>query len=328
MKQIIVSAFGGIEVLKLRELPVPEPGKGEARVRVITSAISGADINMRRGTYPKMLTPPFTPGYSIIGEIDKNGSGATRFAKGQRVACLTVIGGQSQFIILPESLLHLVPDGVDPVLAVALVLDGMTAYQMISRKVRLQKGAKVFIHGASGAVGALLSILARRMGLRALGTGSPGKHADLKKMGVEPFDYRQPSFVEAVRNEGGVDAVFDPLGYESFDLSYSMLRKGGTIVGYGFNGSTYAEQKRSIMPSFLKLFARNLIPDGKHATFYSINRKSAHFAEDQAELFRMLASGEIQPPIRALFSLTEVPEAHAYWAGGGQGIGSIVIRVS
>ncbi len=327
MKRIVITAFGGVEVLKLLDAPLPEPGAGETRVRVLCSAVSGADINMRRGTYPMQPAAPLTPGYSIVGIADKNGPGASRFQVGARVACLTVYGGQSEYMVLPQTLLQPVPDAVDPAEAVALILDGMTAYQMITRKVHLAPGQSVFIHGASGAVGALLAVLAKRLGLKAFGTASPAKFEAVRALGVEPFDYHELAFVTEIQRRGGVDAVFDPLGYESFDRSYAMLRRGGVLVGYGFNGGVFSGRRRSIFPSLIRLMLRNLVPDGKRTTFYSINRKSAAFAADQAQLFAWLAAGEIRPPIRKIFTLAETPAAHDYWASGA-GVGSLVIRVA
>lgn len=325
MRQVFVRAFGGVEQLEVREVPRTEPGPFEVRVRVLASAVSGADINMRRGTYPMRLVPPFTPGYSIVGVVDANGNQVHRFKPGQSVAALTITGGQAEFVNVPEPFLHPAP-ALDPVQVVPFVLDGMTAFQMLHRKVKLARGNSIFVHGASGAVGCLLTRLAVMDGVSVFGTASPAKHAAVRALGASVFDYGDAGFVDEILQRGGVDAVFDPLGFESFDRSYRMLKKGGTLVGYGFNQSTFAGTKRPIWFSFARLLSRNLVPDGRHTTFYSINRKSSSFAPDQAALFGLLEASQIKPDIRAVFPMDQIKEAHKFWAKG-EGIGSLIIRV-
>ena len=125
---------------------------------------------------------------------------------------------------------------------------------------------------------------------------------------------------------GGVDAVFDPLGYESFDESYSILRKGGLLVGYGQNLPALTNKPyRTPPPMLLKLFARNLaFWSGKRTTFFGLNRRSRHFAPDLILLFQWLGEGRIQVPIKAVFPLTDIQQAHRTYANSN-GIGSIVL---
>lgn len=328
MRKVQIQRFGDEDVLEIVECARPSPAKGECLVRVLVSALSGADINMRRGAYPMQPPAPLTPGYSIVGVIERNGEGAGRFAIGTTVCALTVYGGQSEYICLPEKLLHAVPAGADPAAAVTLVLDGMTAFQMITRKTKLQSGQCVFVHGVSGAVGLYLAEFAREQNLQVFGTASAAKHEALRPFDVKCFDYRNPeSFVSAVQAMGGVDAVFDPLGFESFRRSYAMLRRGGTLVGYGFNSAVFQNRKRSFYPSFVGLFLRNLIPDGRRSTFYSINRESPDFAIDLATLLARCASGRLKPVIKRSFPMAEIQAAHRFWQSG-DGLGTIVIRIA
>ena len=126
-----------------------------------------------------------------------------------------------------------------------------------------------------------------------------------------------------------MDAVFDPLGFESFDESYSILKRGGVLVGYGMNLPAWTKTpERSVIPSALKLFSKNLfLWSGKRTTFYGINRGSKHFASDLAQLFAWLKDGRISVPIKNTYRLDEIRKAHREY-GSSDRMGSIVIEVS
>ena len=167
---------------------------------------------------------------SVLGKVRLNGKGSSKFKVGDRVACLSKYEGQAELINLPERFLVPIPEGVDLKAAVALVLDWVTAYQMLHHSGHVKSGQKIFVHGLSGAVGGALLSLGRIQGAQVFGTASPSKHEELCKLGAIPLDYANKKWIMAMQALGGVDAVFDPLGYESFDESYSVLRKGGILV--------------------------------------------------------------------------------------------------
>jgi len=270
-----------------------------------------------------------TPGYSMIGTVLDNGTGCTKFAPGTLVACLTKYGAQAERINVPEKFLVPVPEGVDLRQATALILDWMTAYGMLEHSAKVTSGQRIFVHGLSGAVGTALLHLAQLRGAEVFGTASASKHAELSASGAVVFDYKQKEWIREMQRLGGVDAVFDPLGYQSFDESYSILCEGGLLVGYGQNlpALTHTPQTTPV-PMVLKLFARNLaFWSGKRTTFFGLSRGSKHFAPDLALLFRRLAEGSIQVPIKAVFALANVQEAHRTYARGS-GVGSIVLDVS
>ena len=128
---------------------------------------------------------------------------------------------------------------------------------------------------------------------------------------------------------GGVDAVFDPLGYQSFDESYSVLHKGGILVAYGMNLPALTNTPRpSALPVMVKLFSKNLLFwSGKRTTFFGLTRKSKNFTPDLERLFEWLKAGKISVPIRATFKLEEIQKAHREWARSAR-MGSIVIEIS
>lgn len=333
-KRVLIREFGGPEKLELvEETELPEPGPGEVRVRVRVTSAAFTDVMIRKGMYPEVKEkPPFSPGYDLVGVVDKPGEGVTRFTVGQRVADLSVIGACSQYICLPAERLTPVPDGVDDAEAVSLVLSYVTAYQMLHRVAKVQPNQRVLVHGAGGAVGTAMVQLGRLAGLEVFGTASGLKHQMVADMGATPINYKRNGWVEQVQSlsGGGVDAAFDPIGGPSFKQSFSLLRPGGLLVAYGFYNAVLGKQG-SIPVDFMKLKLWNLLPNRKSTTFYSIGalrRKHPDwFSADLAALFDLLAKGRIKPVIGRRMPLTDVRQAHELIEGAGVQ-GKIVLDVA
>ncbi len=208
-RRIVVTAFGGPEVLKYIEEDLPEPGRAEVRVKVLAAGVAYADVLMRRGLYPGTPPPPFTPGYDLVGEIDAIGEGVMQFGLGQRVGALTVRGAYSQFAIVPAEYLVPVPGSLDPAEAVCLILNYVTAYQMLHRVVNVSSGQRILIHGAAGGVGTALLQLGALHGLTMYGTASKSKQDAIVSAGGIPIDYRAEDFSKRVR-ELSPDGVASP----------------------------------------------------------------------------------------------------------------------
>jgi NADPH:quinone reductase-like Zn-dependent oxidoreductase len=329
INKVLITEFGDEDKLVIVEDDIPEPAAKEVQIAVEYSVVCGSDVNMRRGTYPFQKKAPLTPGYSVVGKVRTNGHGASRFQMGDRVACLSKYDGQAELINLPERFLVRVPEGADPRLAVALVLDWMTAYEMFHHAAQVKSGQRIFVHGLSGAVGGALLALAKLKGAEVFGTASSRKHDALRQLNAVPFDYSSKNWISAINERGGVDAVFDPLGFESFDESYSILRKGGILVGYGMNLPGLSGSHRpSMWPPMLKLLARNLaFWSGKRTTFFGLTRSSKHYIPDLTQLFEWLVAGRISVPIKGTFKLRDIKDAHREYASSA-GIGSIIIEVS
>lgn len=328
-KKVLITEFGDESKLTIIENDIAEPKAGEVQIAVEYSVVSGSDVNMRRGTYPFQKKAPLTPGYSVVGKVRVNGKGSSKFHVGDRVACLSKYDGQAELVNLPERFLIPVPEGADPKLAVALVLDWVTAYQMLHHAAKVKAGQRIFVHGLSGAVGLALLGLGKIQGAEVFGTASPGKHEELRQMGAVPFDYSNKNWMSAMKGLGGVDAVFDPLGFESFEESHSVLRRGGILVGYGMNlPSLTKTRQRPIIPVILKLLARNLLFwSGKRTTFFGVRRTSKNFAADLELLFDWLKSGKISIPVKGTFKLQDVQNAHREYASS-KGMGSIIMEVN
>ncbi len=325
MKKVVVTAFGDESVLAIQQADLPDPSSGEVQLSVEYTIVCGADVNMRRGTYPFGRKAPLTPGYSVIGTVRANGQGSAKFRVGDRVACLTIYEGQAELVNLPEKFLIPVPDGLDLKAAVVLILDWTTAYQMLEHAAKVQPGQRIFVHALSGAV----LRLARLKGVEVYGTASAKKHAELRELGAIPFDYSNTDWIAAMQQLGGVDAAFDPMGYESFDQSYSILRKGGIGVCYALNLPAWTHQpQRPMVPEVMRIILKGFFFwTGKRTTFYYIDRKSKSFAPDLEHLFALLKEGKIDPPIKGIFTLDQIQDAHREYASSSRA-GSVVITVN
>ena len=329
IKKVLITEFGDESKLAIVESDIADPAAGEVQIAVEYSVVSGSDVNMRRGKYPFQKKAPLTPGYSVVGKVRLNGKGCSKFQPGDRVACLSKYEGQAELVNLPERFLIRVPEGTNPKLAVTLVLDWVTAYQMVHHAAHVKSGQRIFVHGLSGAVGQALLALGKIQGAEVFGTASTRKHEQLQQMGAIPFDYSNKNWISAMKQLGGVDAVFDPLGFESFDESYSILKKGGVLVGYGMNLPAFTKTpSRPVFPVVLKLFARNLLFwSGKRTTFFGLSRTSKDFAPDLELLFNWLKAGKLSVPVKATFKLQDVQAAHREYASS-KGMGSIILEVN
>lgn len=322
--RIVITALGGPEVLKPIEEDLPTPLPGQVRLKVLVTGVAFADVLMRYGMYPNMPALPFSPGYDVVGVIDAVGENVTSFAVGDTVAALTMIGGYSRYLCVAAAELIRVPASVDPAEAVSLVLNYVTAQQLIHRIAQLQSGQSVLIHGAAGGVGTALLELGQIDGLKMFGTASRAKHDLVAARGGIPIDYKTDDFVTRVlqmTGNQGVDAVFDPIGGSNWWRSYKTLRPGGKkpggqLIGYGMS-SVIDKNKASKLrggASFALLGLLGLLPDGKSARWYSITTEKKHhpewFREDLAHLFALLSEKKIQPLVSERLPLLEAPRAH------------------
>jgi NADPH:quinone reductase-like Zn-dependent oxidoreductase len=313
--RVVITGLGGPEVLKWVEEYLPTPRAGEVRVRILAAGVAFADVLMRRSLYPGTPKFPFAPGYDIVGEVDALGDGVSHFIIGQRVAALTMIGGYSGYTVVPASRLVRVPNGLDPAEAVSLVLNYVTAYQMLHRVAKLREGQRVLIHAAAGGVGTAALQLGELAGLEMFGTASKPKHAVVASLGATPIDYRSENFVARLRElaPGGVDAVLDPIGGKNWWPSYGCLRKCGALVCYG-SQAALSEGKLAAGFGFATLGLVKILPDGKRASWYNVKSLSdtspEMFREDLTRLFDLLCQQKIRPVIAGRFPLREAARAN------------------
>src|SRR5262249_12894003 len=186
------------------------------------------------------------PGWDVVGTVDGIGEGVSGFELGQTVAAMPISGCYAQYVCLPQRKFIPVPVGLDPAEAVAVVLNYITAYQMLHRSAKVKPGQRVLIHGASGGVGTAFLQLGRPVGGEMYGTCS-AQAAVVKGLGATPIDYRNSDFVQEIHRltGDGVDAVFDGIGGNNLWRSREALRKGGRVVVYGFQARLHGGRMTS-----------------------------------------------------------------------------------
>jgi NADPH2:quinone reductase len=332
--RIIVTHYGGPDALELLEEECPEPKDDEVRVRVLAAGVALPDLLMREGVHPETPALPFTPGWDLVGVVDRLGKGVSGIAIGQMVGALPISGAYAEFVCLHQRELVPVPATLDAAEAVSLVLNYITAYQMLHRSARVRAGQRVLIHGAAGGVGSALLQLGRLVGLEMYGTCSSGGASAVSDLGAVPIDYRRLDFVKEIQRltRDGVDAVFDGIGGTHIWCSRSALRRGGTVVAYGLTSSLSGGRLASSrggrrnrlhgIPIFALYIAGSwLLPGRKRVVPYSIQWlkrvRPSLFRQDLIALFDLLQQQKIKPLIAQRFALAEARQAHELLGKGG-----------
>lgn len=313
-KHIIISQYGGPEVLQVVEDELPEPQPNEVRVKVLAAGVAWGDILKRRGL-GSGTRPPFTPGYDIVGVVDKFGTGISSINVGQIVAALPVVGGYSEFLCLSASELVQVPAGVDPAEAVCLVMNYVVAHQLLHRTAGVKTGERILVHSAAGGVGTALLQLGNLSKLEMYGTASRNKHETLTNLGATSIDYQTEDFVKRVQSltGDGVDVVFDPIGGTHIWQSYQALRKGGRLIVYGVH-TIVEEGMLSLALGLILSWFLNLLPDHKSIMNYSVTRPKYSLPKwcrsDLIDLLELLEHGKIKPIVAEKIPLVDVVYAH------------------
>jgi NADPH2:quinone reductase len=304
-RRVIVNRRRQLEVVE-DDLPSPRPG--EVRLRMLAAGVSLPDVMMREGVHPEARRPPFTPGWDVVGVVDALGEGVTTLPLGASVAALPIVGGYADYLCLQEAELVRVPPELDPAEAVCLILNYVTAYQMLHRSANARPGETALVHGAAGGVGTALLQLARLHGVQTHGTVSAGKFRTVESLGGHPIDYKRSDFLKAVRGlpQGGVDVVFDGIGGWNLLRSWRALTRGGRLVAYGLQ-SCFVGGKRdpkrllSSAVGWATVYTLSLLSRRKRLSVYSIQmlkrRKPDWFRQDLTTLFDLLARGELKPVI-------------------------------
>src|SRR5499427_7124795 len=336
MKQtrVIVTHYGGPDALQAVEEECPEPKSGEVRVRVLSAGVSLPDVMMREGIHPETPPVPFTPGWDLVGVVDGLAADVSGIEAGQIVAALPITGAYAEFVCLPQRELVPVPSGLDAAEAVCLILNYVTAYQMMHRSSRVRSGQRVVIHGAAGGVGSALLQLGHLAGLEMYGTCSSRGASAVSELGGIPIDYQHQDFVEEMHRltGGGVDVVFDGIGGSHIWRSRKAVRPGGRVVAYGLTGSLHGgrlasgrsggrHRFREMRIFGLYIAGSWLLPGRRRVVPYSIQNlkrlKPAWFRQDLIALFDLLQQQKIKPLIAQRFPLAEARQAHELLGKGG-----------
>ncbi|MYW90777.1 zinc-binding dehydrogenase [Amycolatopsis rubida] len=323
--------------LQVRTREFPAPAAGQVLLAMEATGISFAEQQMRRGKYPNQPAFPFVPGYDVVGTVTATGPGVDTALTGSRFAAVTKIGGWASHQLIDAADLVAVPDGLDPAAAETVVVNGITAWQMLHRSAKVRPGSVIVVLGANGGVGSTLVQLARHAGITVIGTAAPRHHDAVRELGATPVASRDPEMYRRIRElaPDGVDAVFDHMAGVTLADSWKLLRRGGALVVYG-TAATKDDGNNSQLP-FLKLFARlglwQAAPNGRSATFYNFwagrSRSPGTFRtrlhEDLTQVLKLVVDGVLVPQIAAEFPLTEAAAAMAH-AESGTVRGKVVLR--
>jgi NADPH:quinone reductase len=311
MKALRVHQYGGIDAIKHEEVPTPEPGAGEARVKIEAAGVNYIDVYQRTGLYQLKL--PFTLGMEGAGTVDAIGPGVTEIKKGDRVAYSMVPGAFAEYAIVSAARLVPLPPKIDSKSAAATMLQGMTAHYLTHSTYPLKRGDGALIHAAAGGVGLLLVQVAKRLGATVYGTVSTEEKARLaREAGAdEVILYTQKDFVAEIKrltNGRGVNVVYDSVGQTTFEKGLDCLRPRGYMALFG--------QSSGPVPPF------NLGMLAAKGSLFVTRPTLAHYAIEREELlgrakdlFGWIAAGELKLRIDKVFPMAQAAEAYRLLEG-------------
>ncbi len=314
VRAVLIERIGGPEVLTMTELPRPEPGPGELLVRVMAAGTNPVDAKLRRYGGGRRVVPPVVLGYDASGVVEAVGPGVTRFAPGDEVYYMLEVYGKrmgtyAEYNVVPEEMVAPKPPSLTHEEAAAVPLACGTAWEAIVRRMQLQPGETVLIHGGAGGVGSFAVQLAKACGARVIASAGPQNQETLLQLGADvAVDYTREDPVEVAREETGgegVDAVFDAVGGDLIAKSIRAVRPFGRMA--------------AILPpeGFLeRLTLKNL-------TLYGI--LITPDARRLREMGRVIEQGRLRPLVDQVLPLEEVRKAHER-LDTGHGRGKVVLR--
>jgi NADPH:quinone reductase len=332
--RIVVTRYGGPDVLEVLEEECPVPRGHEVLLRVLAAGVAMPDIMAREGLHPETPHVPYTPGWDLVGVVEQIGQQTSGIESGQIYAAMPIHGAYAEFVCLPQQELVAVPAGLDAAETVSLILNYITAYQMLHRTAKIRRGQRALIHGAAGGVGTALLQLGRLAGLEMYGTCSSRGAQTVSELGAVPIDYQKQDFVEEILRltHDGVDVILDPFGGAHLWKSRKALRTGGLVVGYGTTSSLRGEglgaartgRRRRFhgMPAFAAYIAGSFLLSGRKRILpYSIQTlkrlRPAWFRQDLVALLALLQQRRIKPIVAKRFPLLEARSAQELLSKGG-----------
>ncbi|HEY9472407.1 MAG TPA: NADPH:quinone oxidoreductase family protein [Mycobacteriales bacterium] len=295
-------------VLRLDEVPDPQPTLGKVLVRVRAAALNFPDVLLCQGRYQEKPPLPFTPGLEVCGEVVSGGQ-ASGLTPGTRVYGAPGLpgGGLAEYALLPESETYLVPDGMPDAQAAGLYITYQTAYVGLHRRAGLCAGETLLVHAGAGGVGSAAIQIGLAAGARVIATaGGPDKTARCADLGAhEVIDYATEDVVDRVRQltDGvGADVIFDPVGGEVFDASRRCVAFEGRLLVIGFAGGTIPQVPAG------HLLVKNYSVVGLHWGLYR-QKDPGYVGQVHQELTRLYARGAIAPLVGVELPLEQAPQA-------------------
>ncbi|MEO8970950.1 MAG: zinc-binding dehydrogenase [Ktedonobacteraceae bacterium] len=326
MRAVVISRFGGPEVLELRNLPIPQPGAGQVLIKVAYAGVNYAELMARRGEFHALPTP-FTPGYEVSGTIVVLGTNVEGFCVGQSVASLTIQGGYAEYATAQAALTFPLDASASPVdleQAAAFPAVATTAYDLLVNAARIRQDEIVLIHTASGGVGIAAGQIARAIGSRlVLGTvSSKEKAAYARTFGYDkvfPVEGFEQAVLDATAGRG-VDIALDSRGEPTRSQNLTLLAPFGRLVVYG-NASNIPEQP--ILPNELWRANKGII--GYSIT--SLSQTAPHLiAQTVQQVLLLMAVGSLRIDVSAVLPLAQAAEAHRRIESRSH-VGKLLLRV-
>ena len=307
MRAAIAHEYGAPEVLKLEQVPRPEPQQDEALVRVIASSVNPADPLTLSGKYAKEFGTylPLIPGYDISGVVEKTGANLTRLKVGDAVyGYPTFGGGWADYVTVKEWEVAAKPKSLNFVETAAVPMGALTAWQALVDVAKLQPGQTILIHGGSGGVGSFAVQIAKARRARVIATASTSNQDLLKQLGADAaVDYTKTNFEDVAKD---VDAVLDPVGKKTLARSYGVVKKGGIVMSLVARPDPAELQKRGIRGASISVH-----PD----------------AEDLTEIAGLIDSGKIKPIVTQILPLSDAVKAQQQ-AATHHTRGKVVLRIA
>ncbi len=306
MRAIRVHETGGPEVLKLDEVELPKPGRGEVRLRQHAVGVNFIDVYHRTGFYPMPL--PFTPGSEGAGEIVAVGPGVRDFKPGDRVAYAGSTGAYAEERNIEVRFLVKLPRAISYETGAAMMLKGLTAQYLLRQTYRVREGDWILVHAAAGGVGQILCQWGRALGAKVIGTvGSPEKAKVAKKAGAQhTILYREEDFakrVEEITKGQKCAVVYDGVGKATFPASLDCLKAFGMFASFGSASGGIEGFDLGLLGRKGSLFATR-------PTLFTFISDRARYEKMARELFRAVGAGDVTIHIGGRFPLAQAAEAH------------------
>jgi len=299
MRAVQIAEFGGPEVMELADVPVPEAGDGAVLIKVTGAGINYADTHTRTDDYHVSAPLPYVPGGEVVGVREDTGA---------RVLALTGSGGYAEYAVAPEATTFAVPDGVEDGDALALLVQGVTAWHLLHSCARVQPGEVVVVHAAAGGVGSLAGQLAKLAGARGIATASSeGKRALAMDLGADAaVDPSPEGLCRRLReaNEGKkVDVVLEMSGGQTFTESFKALGRFGRLIAYG-NAS---REIATLTNTDVQQHSRSVIG---YWLVDCMSDPQGLVARPLAELFELVGRGDLKPIVGGTYPLADAARAH------------------
>ncbi len=318
MKAMILKSFGGPDSFELSEVPKPVPQAGQVLVRVHATSINPLDYQVRRGDYPDLVPLPAITGHDVSGVVEAIGPGVSAFAPGDEVWYTPQIfdgqGSYAEYHVAAESIIARKPASLSHLEAASLSLVGGTVWEALTVRAVLRVGESILIHGGAGGVGHVAIQVAKAMGARVFTTVREANADFVRSLGADVvIDYTQEDYVEAIMRETaghGVDVVFDTIGGDTLSRSADVLAQLGRVVSI-----VDIAQPQNLVQAW-----------GKNASYHFVFTRQNRGKLD--ELSALVERGQLRPHVGAVYSLADIPLAHARLESANNGLlGKIAIAV-